>query len=370
MKKIVYIISDIDKALAFEWIATNLNNNKFDLGFILLNPNNSQLETFLRVHKVPIRRIKLYHGWKMIFTFFQLWYTLLRKRPQIIHTHLRYASLLGITAGYFSGIKSRIHTRHNSSFHNIYHPHAVKTDKLVSRLSTKIVSISNVVTDVLINWEHARASKIAKIPHGFDLKIFENIPESRINVLRKKYIPENANPVIGIISRYITWKGIEFGIEAFTMLLEKYPNAHLLLANAKGPDVIIIKEKLKTLPDGTYTEIVFEEDIASLYRLFDVFVHVPISEHFEAFGQTYIEALASGIPSVFTSSGIANEVMVHRENAWVVPFKDSKAIVEGLIEILSNDELRYKLSQRPLELLSEFALDKYILKLEDLYSGE
>lgn len=370
MKKLTYIVSDIDKALAFEWIAGNLDKKKFDLDFILLNKGDSQLETFLTDHKVPVRRIKLYHGWKMIFTFIPLWLLLVRKRPKIIHTHLRYASLLGITAGYFSGVKSRIHTRHNSSFHNIYHPHAVKTDKLVSRLSTKIVSISDVVTDVLVNWEHTPASKIIKIPHGFDLKLFENIPESKIDALRKKYIPESASPVIGMISRYITWKGCEYGIKAFAMILEKHPDAHLILANAKGPDTDIIKDKLKALPTNAYTEIVFEEDIATLYRLFDVFIHVPVAEHFEAFGQTYIEALASGIPSVFTLSGIANEVIIHKENAWVVPYKDSKAIEEGILGILSKDDLRYKLSQKPAGLLSEFALDKYIQRLEDLYADE
>lgn len=370
MKKVTYIISDIDKALAFEWIAAHLDRSKFKLVFILLNKGNSQLENFLKENKIPVLRIKLYHGWKMIFTFFPLWIRLILTRPQIIHTHLRYASLLGITAGYLSGIKSRIHTRHNSSFHNIYHPHAVKTDKWVSRLSTKVISISDVVTDVLVNWEHTPLEKIIKIPHGFDLKLFQNVPNDRVENLRLKYVPENTSIVIGMISRYITWKGCEYGIEAFSVFLKKNPNAHLVLANAKGPDAKVIKEKLKTLPQFSYTEVVFEEDIAALYKLFDVFIHVPIAEHFEAFGQTYVEAIASGTPSIFTLSGIAREFVVHKENAWVVPFKDSSSIKNGIDEIMSNPSFRNQLEKPNTELLAEFKLDTYIQRLEDLYLNE
>jgi hypothetical protein len=46
-KKLVYIISDIDKALEFEWAATYLSPY-FDMQFILLNPADSDLENFLK----------------------------------------------------------------------------------------------------------------------------------------------------------------------------------------------------------------------------------------------------------------------------------------------------------------------------------
>lgn len=370
MKKLTYIVSDINKALAFEWIAANLNKEKFNLNFILLNKQDSQLETFLKEKEIPVRRIKLYHGWKMIFTFFPLWFELIRMRPDIIHTHLRYASLLGITAGYFAGINSRIHTRHHAASNHTYYPHAVKHDKWVSRWSTKVVSISDVVTDVLVNWEGVSKDKLIKIPHGFDLDLFYHPDSVKVEALKQKYIPHAKGPVIGMISRYMHLKGVEYGIEAFKDIRNEYPTAHLILANATGPDSKTIKNHLKELPQHSFTEIVFEPDIASLYQLFDIFIHIPISKQSEAFGQTYIEALAAGIPSIFTLSGIAKEFVVHKENAWVVPFKDSNAIFEGLQEILTNETLAAQLKKPKPELLSEFALDTYIQRLQELYVNE
>ena len=71
------------------------------------------------------------------------------------------------------------------------------------------------------------------------------------------------------------------------------------------------------IPDR-YTEIVYETDMPALYKTFDVFVHVPVEPHFESFGQVYVEAMASGIPSVFTLAGAATEFVRDGENALVV----------------------------------------------------
>ena len=45
-KKIVYIISGIDKALAFEWIANNLKSS-YDLTFIFFNDKEGETQKYL-----------------------------------------------------------------------------------------------------------------------------------------------------------------------------------------------------------------------------------------------------------------------------------------------------------------------------------
>lgn len=367
MKKVIYIVSDIDKSLAFEWIAQGLDSHKIHLEFILLNNKKSKLEEFLKAQSVPVQRYSYQRGWRLIFSIFAMWRVLRRARPDVIHAHMRYANIIGITAGYFARVKRRIHTRHHSNSNHIYHPHAVKVDKHMSKWSTEVVSISKTVTKVLENLEDVPANKIVEINHGFDLSLFSNPNSDVVNDLKQKYNYEDRKPVVGVISRYIHWKGVEYGIEAFDLVLQKHPDALLILANANGPYKKVIQEKLKALPASSYVEIPFESEIAALYQLFDVFVHVPISDTVEAFGQTYVEALAAGVPSVFTLSGIANEIIEDRKNALVVPYKDSKAITDAIIEILKNKELREQLNKAPNETLERFALDGYIQKLENLY---
>ena len=369
MKKVTYIISNINKALAFEWIATFLSN-RYELSFILLNPGDSELETFLKQKQIPVERIT-YSGKKDIpKAFLKTYRYLKRNRPHCIHAHLFDASLIGLTAGKLAGVKKRIYTRHHSDYHHTHHPHAVKYDKFTNSMATDIIAISAVVKDILIEQEQVPKQKIHLIHHGFLLQDFIAPAATAINRIKQRYNPQQQKPVIGVISRYSEWKGLQYSIPAFEQLIKDYPNALLVLANARGDFKHEIQKILEKIPKKNYIEIDFESDIFALYQLFDVFIHVPKNKTIEAFGQIYIEALAAGIPSVFTVSGIANDFITDRENALVVPYKDSAAIYKAVKEVLEDKQLAQKLvSNGKKDVLEKFDLTRMITDLDKLYGG-
>ncbi|MGK7390869.1 MAG: glycosyltransferase family 4 protein [Candidatus Cyclobacteriaceae bacterium M2_1C_046] len=366
--KIVYIISHVDKALAFEWVAEHLDKDKFDLFFILLNPGNSNLEQFLRKNEIEVYRVYYKNKKNFLSALVQVRKILIQKSIQVVHSHLFDASLIGLLAAFTAGIKKRIHTRHNSTIHHNYFPKAVKYDKLINYLSSDIVAISEVVKKVLVQLEGVDEKKIHLIHHGFR---FDDIPQKnseRVNFVRRMYNSGGRRPVIGVISRYIHWKGIQYIVPAYKKLLSKYPNALLILANAAGPFAEEMKQLLNTLPEYSYIEIPFEKDVFALYMLFDIFIHVPIDELSEAFGQTYIEAMSVGIPSVVTRSGIAHEIIKDNLNALVVDYKSVDGIYNAVIKLLSDDLLRDSISTKSQEDVRErFYLDQMIHKLQKLY---
>lgn len=366
-KNIAYIISNLDKALAFEWIGAELDKEKFRLVFIFLNPGDSSIEQHLRkdftVYRIP------FSGKKDLFKAITTIYRILKNENiAVVHTHLFEATLAGMIAACFAGVKKRIYSRHHGSYHHEYFPSAIKYDRFINFLSSDIVAISQNVKDILVNYEGVPAEKIHLIHHGFDLQAFREVSTEKIRMMKEKYHLEWAYPVIGVISRYIEWKGIQYIMPAFKKILQIYPHAYLVLANAKGNYEKQIKELLSEIPPHHYTEIEFEDDLFTLYKLFDIFVHTPINKNIEAFGQTYVEALASGIPSVFTLSGVAKEFIVNRENALVVDFKNSDAIYNAMTELLRNESLRNTLVQNGLKSAEPFALSIFIKRLENLYS--
>lgn len=365
--RIVYIVSDINKALAFEWIVLRLRE-RYDLCFILIENQDTEFSAFLKDHSIPFYKIK--SSSSRIIQLLQMVFILRREKPVIVHTHLWQANLIGLTAAWLLQIKRRIYTRHHATVHYHEHPSGRKWDILCNTLATNIIAISQNTFNILINWDKANERKVKVVRHGFNLNYFESVTGARIEILRVKYnINKNtAFPVIGVISRYMEWKGVQYIIPAFQKLKEQFPDAKLILANAHGVYEDTIREMLQSLPGDSFIEIRFEEDLAALYHLFDVFVHVPVDPHVEAFGQTYIEALISRIPSVFTLSGIAREFVTHKHNAWVVDFKSSDQIVEGIKAILSNAGLREVLRRNGLESTQQFSLDRHILALEKLYS--
>jgi glycosyltransferase involved in cell wall biosynthesis len=223
------------------------------------------------------------------------------------------------------------------------------------------------VRNVLVEREHVKPSKVHVINHCFGLKAFRDVPQEDIEILRRKYKIGSHYPVIGVIARYIAWKGIPYIIDAFKQVLKAYPDALMILANADGPDKRRIRHHLKSLPDESFVEIRFEINHFALYKLFDIYVHVPVNPHIEAFGQTYVEALAAGVPSVFTLSGIANEFIEHGKNALVVDYQNTEQIADSIHRIIENKRIAQTLVRNGLASIQHFSLERMIKDLEHLY---
>lgn len=366
--KIVYIISNINKAIAFEWIAEELDKTKFELNFILLNPKESYLEEYLNKLNINVKRINYNSKRDIPLSILRLIYFLLLNKPSVVHTHLFDASFIGLIAAKLCGIKKRIYTRHYSTYHHDFFPNAVKWDKLNNKFATRIIAISEVVKDVLISKEGVAPEKISLVYHGFKLNKFSEYDNDVIEKLKSKYNPTNKRPVIGVISRFTELKGIQFIIPAFSKLLNQYPDALLLLFNASGDYEKEINKLLSELPKETYLKVVFENEITSIYHLFDVFIHVPINDTIEAFGQTYIESMASGIPLIATKSGIGNEILINNDNSIVVPYKNTEAIYKAIALLFSDSELKNKITNNAKNTVAQkFEIHVMIEKLETIY---
>lgn len=367
-KTIVYIVSDTDKSLEFEWTASLLVAMRPIL-FILIGKENTQLYQYLKAVNVPVIDVpdRLYPSF--FGKLLKLYFLLRTTKPHAVHCHLWRAMILGLPAAYLARIKKRVFTRHHAMIHYHEFPKGRKWDRLCNWLATDIIAISQNVKQIVVDLDKGSAKKITIIHHGFMLDYFNPVGEERLTAIQKKYQITGKKPVIGVISRYLELKGIQFIIPAFQELLKQYHDAHLILANARGEFQQQVQLMLKELPFTSYTEIPFEADLAALYQLFDVFVHVPLDGQREAFGQTYVEALAFGVPSVFTLSGVAPEFIKHEENALVVPFSDSASIYQAVLRILQDNNLRMKLIERGKTSAQEFPIEKMVSQLNQLYES-
>jgi len=367
-RRVTYIISDIDKALAFEWIAKYLDKNAFELSFILLLQEPAYLETYLKeagipCHSIYYRSKKDFPGvvWKLLRLLWSI-------RPAVVHCHLFTASLLGLTAAKLIGIRKRIYTRHHSDYHHRYFPGGIKWDKWCNMLATHIVAPSKAVRDVLVNMEGVNLDKVVIIHHGFELDYFRKTDPGKVSGLAEQYETAGHFPIVGVISRFTELKGIQYIIPAFQRLLLQYPEAKILFFNARGDYERVLLGMLSELPERSYSLIPFENDLASAYQLMDIFIQASTDYSIEAFGQTYVEALAAGIPSVFTLSGIAQDFIEDDKNALVVPFKDSDAIFSAMTRLLGDKGLRDRLRQDGMiSVQSRFELKNMIAGLEELY---
>lgn len=366
--KVCYIISDIDKAVFFENTALELRKNGIELSFILINCTNKKLHFFLAEHQFEVLTMEagsLLKTRRQIVTA-KRW--LKKKQVTHVHCHLAHANWIGLWASKLAGLQHRIYTRHSGEPLNIGRKERI-IDKIQNRLATQIVSISQNIDDLLQKQGVSKTKRVL-IHHGFDIQRFSTPDEKECQRLILQYNSMKQFPVIGVIARRMEWKGIHFVIQAFEKLLIPYPNARICLFGDPntGDYDDQITALLANLPDENVCVIPFEYNVFDMYQILDVYVHVPINPSCEAFGQTYVEALAAKIPSVFTLSGVAREFISDRENALVVPFENSEAISKAIIEILENKELVKSITKKGYSDVSKlFDFSVYINQLIQLY---
>jgi glycosyltransferase involved in cell wall biosynthesis len=360
---ITYIISDIYKAVFFEHTALRFRDLGEEISWILINSEDSELARFLEIHHFQVAYLNAssplhsFSAIKACKALLKQWNT------HAVHCHLGTANWVGLWAGLWAGVPKRIFTRHAGKSLKWNYKEAM-IDQIQNRLATDIVSISLNIHELLLA-QGVSEKKIHLIHHGFDLDRMQNHDVNEVARIKSFYNPQNKYPIIGVVARWMEWKGIHYIIPAFEKLLEDYPNAKLCLFNASNQAEYahVLKPMLKKLPMGSYEFIGFESNVYDLYSLFDIYVHTPVDPYCEAFGQTYVEALAAGVPSIFTLSGVAREFAMDEPLATIVPFRDSEAIYKAMIHILTNPRKEKTHST----FFQNFELVNYIAKLEILY---
>ncbi|HNT80091.1 MAG TPA: glycosyltransferase family 4 protein [Bacteroidia bacterium] len=367
-RKVFIIISKLEYSQGFAWLTDGLDKSKIDLTYILLNPGPSKFSDFLKSKNIKVINISFKSKLDLPFILFKLLMLFIKEKPKVVHAHLFDASLTAMLAAKLAGVENRIYTRHHSTYHHVYHPHAIKYDRLINKCSTHIIAVSEVVKRVLMDREKVKGDKVSIIHHCIEENDFVNISDKRIQALKSKWNIQQQQKVIGVISRFTEWKGVQYIIDAFIELWNNNKNLKLVLANANGDYKVELQMKLHQLPTVAYQEIEFELDIAALYKCFDVFVHVPVDDHSEAFGQIYIEAMMASCACVFTKSGIGNSILQHEQNCLLVDYKNSKQIRNAIQRILDQPTLKQKLGQNAHKEVSEnFHLSKMIDQHQAIY---
>lgn len=340
--RIVYVVWYETRLALLESVCRGSDRTRFDLSFVLLNRAAPPLAPVLDSLGIPWihvpfhRRAHIPRATRVIRRHCR------DVKPHIVHTHFMNACLAGLTAAALQRVPIRIHTRHHAgpvSWRQRW-PWQELYDFYNNALSTTIIAPSAVVRTALTKRNRVRPGKVTVLHHGFDLDAFDAVDDDRVRTLRERHGIGDAHPVIGVLSRYEETKGIHYIVPAFERLLETYPNALLLLAPARGKYQAQLAPAIARIPARNRREIAFEDDVAALYKLLDVFVHVPTGVAMEGFGQVYVEAMAAGVPSVITRAGIADELARDRENAVVVPHRDSDAIYRGVRAVLEDGAMR------------------------------
>jgi glycosyltransferase involved in cell wall biosynthesis len=189
--------------------------------------------------------------------------------------------------------------------------------------------------------------KLEVIPPPVELPA---VSGEEIASFQQQHNPEDHRPVIAMVSRFATEKGVEVLLRALPRILEDYPHTVVEFA---GPYQNIYGEenyyqRLSPLiqdyeRQGNWQFLgpLSARQLSTFYPGVDVLL-LPSLNSTEAFGLVQIEAMMNGVPSVASNlPGVRQPVLQH-EMGKIIPIGDSSALAEAVLAILAQPDAYHR----------------------------
>ena len=168
-------------------------------------------------------------------------------------------------------------------------------------------------------------------------------PEAVSAFAREHHVDENC-PVIGMVTRFASEKGVEVLLDALPAILKKYPKAQVLFAgqyqNVMGEQTYFerLRSQIQAYEKSghwTFLGNLAPIELAAVYPNLDVLV-VPSLNSTEAFGLVQIEAMMNGVPCVASAlPGVRMPVQMHAMGR-VAKIGDSADLARCILEVLDD----------------------------------
>lgn len=260
------------------------------------------------------------------------------------------AAPLGLLA---EGLKSRTSIRRAVA---ITHGHEVGWAKLpVARTLLRRVARHNDVVTYLTDYTKdrlepslGRLTSLRQLTFGIDTDEFS--PAVDGTIVRRRHGLGEA-PVVVCVSRLVPRKGQDLLIDVFSTVRRAVPGARLLLVGG-GPYESKLRQRIEArdLTDAVViTGSVPGEELPAHYAAGDVFA-MPCRTRrrgldVEGLGVVYLEASATGLPTIAGDSGGAPAAVRDGETGYVVSGRDPESLTNRLIELLTDPCLAGKLGE-------------------------
>lgn len=299
-------------------------------------------------------------------TIFFLVKTFRETRPDILHTCLPAANVLGPIAAKLAGVRRVIISKRGLANYKAHFTILPRVERWGNLLSDRILVNSDAVRRDVERTERNWQGKFRKIYNGV-APIAGWTEEERQAFRAREGIPSRATAVL-CVSNFYPYKGHKDLIDAAERVLPQCPDAVFLLV---GRDAGTLEEcrrqARERVPEHAIRFLGGRPDVPDLVRASDLFVH---PSHEEGFSNAILEAMAGGKAVVAYDVGGNPEAVRHGETGLLAPLRRPEALADAIARFLRNPELRHTMGGRGRERAEElFSIKRMVRETETLYES-
>ncbi len=163
-------------------------------------------------------------------------------------------------------------------------------------------------------------------------------------------------PTFLVASHLRQSKGIQDLIDAVQLLPETIKNEIRIAVYGDGPYKEQLVQKVKALQLESNFE--FKGNQANLNETYHQYDYMLQPTYMECFSLSILESLAANVPVITTHVGGNTEAVTHKENGYIFPPKDIKAL-QQIISGLYTGEMRIQINTRQ-AVEAQFSLDSMV----------
>ncbi len=294
---------------------------------------------------------------KILISMYKLSHALKRYRIEIIHSNSRTTQVLAYVLAKYKNF------RHVTTCHGFFKRRI--TRRVFGTWGERIIAVSQPVKEHLVKDFGVNDKNITLIYNGIDVARFKN-QQAKLKSEIKKSLGLADMPVIGIVGRLSDVKGHSYLIEAMQKVLEKIPQARLVVVG-EGK----IKERLVSLSRRLRIEksILFipsVKDTSEILSIMDVFVMPSLKE---GLGLALMEAMAAGLAVVGSDVGGIKDLVRDGQTGLLVKPADACGLASAITGLLEDSEKRSSLGREAQIFIGQnFTQEKMIAETENVYA--
>jgi phosphatidylinositol alpha-1,6-mannosyltransferase len=202
--------------------------------------------------------------------------------------------------------------------------------------------VADLTADVMRQVGIENPPPVAELGLGTDPVRFN--PSRDTGALRRRWGVGDA-PVILTVARLVPHKGQDMGIRAVAALRRDFPELRYIIVG-EGVDEARLRALAKEL--GVSDRIGFvgpmrDDELPEAYATSTIYLgasRIDNEINVEGFGISFLEAAASGVPSVGGDSGGVRSAVRDGETGIIVPSTDSDAVTDAIRSLLMNPDRR------------------------------